>query len=82
MDYKQSAAEIAAQKATYVASGGAVILGLTANEAAALGGLLVAFLAMVINAAMNWHFKSQHLKLAREASVLKKPFPSIQIDDE
>lgn len=64
MDYRQSAAEVAAQKATYMAAGGTVILGLTANEVAALGGLLVAFLAMVVNAAITWHFKSEHLKLA------------------
>lgn len=66
MDYRQSAAEVAAQKATYMAAGGTVILGLTANEVAALGGLLVALLAMVVNAAITWHFKSEHLKLARE----------------
>ena len=66
MDYRQSAAEVAAQKATYMAAGGTVILGLTANEVAALGGLLVAFLAMVVNAAITWHFKSEHLKLASE----------------
>lgn len=82
MDYKQNAAELASQKATYIASGGAVVLGLTANEAAALGGLLVAFIAMVINAVMNWYFKSQHLKLARESAGSKTPFPSIQSDDE
>ena len=66
MDYRQSAAEVAAQKATYMAAGGTVILGLTANEVAALGGLLVALLAMVVNAAITWHFKSEHLKIARE----------------
>lgn len=66
MDYKQSAAELAAQKATYFAAGSSVILGLTANEIAALGGLLVAFIAMVVNALMTWYFKSQHLKLARD----------------
>lgn len=66
MDYRQSAAEVAAQKATYMAAGGTVILGLTANEVAALGGLLVAFLAMVVNAAITWHFKYEHLKLSRE----------------
>lgn len=66
MDYRQNAAEVAAQKATYMAAGGTVILGLTANEVAALGGLLVAFIAMVVNAAITWHFKSEHLKLSRE----------------
>lgn len=74
MDYKQNAVELAAQKATYIASGGAVILGLTANEAAALGGLLVAFLAMVINALMNFYFKSQHLKIAREKAGMAEEY--------
>lgn len=71
MDYKQNAVEIAAQKATYVAAGGTVILGLTANELAALGGLLVAFIAMLVNAFINWHFKSERLKLAREKAALE-----------
>lgn len=66
MDYKASAAEIAANKATYAASGGAVLLGLTANEVAALGGLAVAFLAMLINAGITIYYKAQHLRLARE----------------
>jgi len=69
MDYKASAAEIAANKATYVASGGAVILGFTANEIAALGGLVVAVLAMLINAGITIYFKRQHLKLAQQRAV-------------
>lgn len=66
MDYKANAVEIAANKATYAASGSAVLLGLTANEVAALGGLAVAVLAMLVNAGITIYFKWQHLKLARE----------------
>ncbi len=80
MDYKQTAVEAVAQKATYGAAGGAIYLGLTANEAAALGGLLVAFLAMVINACINFYFKYKHLELAREKSR-QSPFPEL-IGDE
>lgn len=78
MDYKQSAAEIAANKATFVASGASIFLGLTANEIAALGGLVVAILALIINAATNWHFKAQHLKIARA----KAAADGLEIDDE
>ncbi|MDE1545933.1 hypothetical protein PTW32_10925 [Dechloromonas agitata] len=78
MDYKQSAAEIAANKATFVASGASIFLGLTANEIAALGGLVVALLALIINAVMNWHFKSQHLKIARAKALAD----GAEIDDD
>jgi Bacteriophage holin family, superfamily II-like len=49
--------------------GGALVAifgGLTATEFAAIGGLAIAFLGFLTNAVMNWYFKSQHLKLARE----------------
>lgn len=72
MDYKQHAAEAIAAKATYAASGGAILLGLTANEVAAIGGLIVAFIAMIVQAAISWHFKSQHLKLARDMAATGK----------
>ena len=51
---------------TYTSAGGAVLMGMTANELAALGGLIVAVVAMILNAAITWYFKSQHLKLARQ----------------
>lgn len=66
MDYKQHAAEVAAQKATYAAAGGTLVLGLTANELAALGGLFIAAISMLISAGISFYFKWQHLKLARE----------------
>lgn len=81
MDYKQSAVEVVAQKATYGAAGGAFVLGLTANEAAALGGLAVAFLAMLVNAGINFYFKKKHLELAREKAK-SSPFPSLIGDEE
>ncbi len=51
--------------ATYAAAGNAVFMGLTANELAAVGGLVVAVLSMVIGHAINVWFKYQHLVLAR-----------------
>lgn len=64
MDYKQTAIEAAANKATVITSSTAIFLGLTANEVAALGGLMLAIVVGIANLAINWHFKSQHLKLA------------------
>jgi hypothetical protein len=55
-------------KLTLAASGGAVFFGLTANEIAALGGLLIAFLSFLVSIWFKW----QHLKAVREV-VLKKP---------
>lgn len=51
---------------TYTAAGGTVILGFTANEFAALGGLAIAVVAFITNTALTLWFKHQHLKLARE----------------
>lgn len=51
----------AASAATYGGSGAAVYFGMTANEIAAFGGLLIAFTGLLINV---W-FKHQHLKLAK-----------------
>ena len=56
-----------ANQAQYAGSGAAVFFGLTANEVAALGGLLIAFLGLVINV----YYKHQHYKLAREQSANK-----------
>lgn len=47
--------------ATYGGSATAVFFGLSANEFAAIGGLCVAIIGLIINI---W-FKYQHLKIAR-----------------
>ena len=70
----QTAAETAAaataakvaQTATFAGSGAAVFFGLTANELAAVGGLILGFLGLVANTAITIYFKSRHLKLAQE----------------
>ena len=64
----ETGAELVSKIATaaqYGGSGTAMYFGLTANELAAFGGLAVAVLGFVVNTVVNWHFKSQHLKLAR-----------------
>lgn len=48
--------------ATYTASGSAIIFGLSAHEFAAVAGVCIALLTF----ALNWYYKQQHLKLARE----------------
>ena len=66
MSTTQSAATSAA---TYTASGSAVIFGLTANEFAAISGVCIALLTF----ALNWYYKHQHLKLARERLECNPP---------
>ena len=60
-----SAAKVA-QTATYAGSGAAVFFGLTANELAAVGGLILGFVGLVANTAITVYFKSRHLKLAEQ----------------
>ena len=55
-----------AQTATYVGSASAVFFGLTANELAAIGGLILGFVGLVANTAITIYFKSRHLKLAQQ----------------
>jgi hypothetical protein len=57
----------AASAATYGGSATAVFFGLTANEFAALGGLVIAVIGLLVNI---W-FKHQHLKIAREKNESK-----------
>ena len=57
--------------ATYTASGSAVIFGLSAHEFAAIAGVCVALLTFVL----NWYYKHQHLKLARERLENNPPRP-------
>ncbi|WP_041646651.1 HP1 family phage holin [Aromatoleum aromaticum] len=56
---------------TYTAAGSTVILGMTANEFAALGGLAIAGLAFVTNAVITWWYKREHLKIARARAQLE-----------
>ena len=52
----------AATAAHYGGSGAAVYFGLTANEIAAFGGLIIAMIGLLVNI---W-YKHQHLKIAKE----------------
>lgn len=52
----------AATAATYAASSSAIVFGLSANELAAISGVCIAALTF----ALNWYYKREHLKLARE----------------
>lgn len=47
---------------TYGGAGTAVFFGLTANEFAAIGGLTIAFIGLLVNI---W-YKHQHLKIAKK----------------
>ncbi len=51
-----------ASAATYGGSATAVFFGLTANEFAALGGLFIALVGLLVNI---W-FKHQHLQIAKK----------------
>ena len=55
-----------AQTATYAGSASAVFFGLTANELAAVGGLILGFIGLVANTAITIYFKAKHLKLAEQ----------------
>ena len=57
--------------ATYGGGVTAFIGGLSANEIAAYGGLLIGAVGLLSNTVITWHFKSQHLKLAREVAKEK-----------
>ena len=52
----------AATTAQYGGSATAVYFGLTANEIAAFGGLIIAIIGLIVNI---W-YKHQHLKIAKE----------------
>jgi hypothetical protein len=57
-----------ANTATYGGSVTAVIFGLNANEFAALGGLAIGVIALIIG---TW-YKHQHLKIARQSMKANK----------
>lgn len=54
----------AATYATYTGAGSAVFFGLTANEFAAIGGVVIALIGLLVNI---W-FKHQHLQIAKKQS--------------
>lgn len=58
----------AATTAQYGGSGAAVYFGLTANEIAAFGGLIIALIGLLVNI---W-YKHQHLKIAKEKANPEK----------
>jgi uncharacterized membrane protein len=53
-----------ASAATYGGSSAAIIFGLTANEFAAISGVVIALVGLVVNI----YFKQQHLKIARASA--------------
>ena len=53
-----------ASAATYGGSSAAVIFGLTANEFAAISGVVIAVIGLLVNI----YFKHQHLKIARASA--------------
>lgn len=53
-DETRAVAESVSAKATYVASTVTVFAGLTANEVAAIGGLFIALVGLVVNFWFKW----------------------------
>lgn len=70
----------AAKAATYGGAGTAAVTATTLAENMSIqewqivgivGGLVIAFLGLLLKTGMDWHFKAQHLKLAQSrAKVL------------
>lgn len=56
----------AATTATYGGSSAAVIFGLTANEFAAVSGVVIALCGLLVNI----YYKQQHLKIAQKNAKL------------
>lgn len=56
----------ASTTATYGGSATALYFGLTANEFAAVGGLIVAVIGLVAKLGIDIYYKHQHLKIARQ----------------
>lgn len=57
----------AANTATYGGSGSAIFFGMTANEFAAIGGLVIAIIGLAVNV---W-YKHKHYMLARRRAELE-----------
>jgi hypothetical protein len=71
--------ESAANKTTYVGGTVAAVGGWTANEIAAFGGLGLAIAGFLL----NWYYKHQHLRIAREkARKGEPPAPPVKEAEE
>lgn len=67
--------------AQYGGSVGAVIFGMTANEFAAIAGVLIGVVGLVANIGVTVYFKYQHLKLERQRQA-KGALDSVLEHDE
>jgi len=52
MDY-ETVADVGS-KVTYAGGGSAFLFGMTANEVAAIGGLIIAAIGLIVNAIFKW----------------------------
>ena len=68
---KETLIERAAQTVTYGGAGGAVFFGMTANEFAAVAGVLIGVVGLILQAGITIYFKRQHLAIARSAAAAK-----------
>lgn len=66
---KQGALQVTSEKiaatSTYISGGAAILLGLTAQELAAITAAVVCVLSFIISVAINIYFKRQHYLLAK-----------------
>lgn len=69
---KEHLIERAAQTATYGGAGGAVFFGMTANEFAAVAGVVIGVAGLILQAVITIYFKHRHLAIA-EAAAKAKP---------
>jgi hypothetical protein len=65
MQHQETMQQIAAvsEKVGYAGAGGAFLFGLSAAEFAAIAGLIVAVLGMLISNSINWYYKHKAHKL-------------------
>lgn len=71
----------AAAGASVASAGSALLFGLNANEIGVFLSVACAFCAMVLSAWINWHFKNEHLKLAK-AVVERNTLMHLPTSDE
>lgn len=56
---------LAANTATYGGSASAVFFGLRADEFAAIAGVVIALIGLIV----SWWYKAQHLRIAKERAA-------------